>query len=180
MPSHRDTRPTSDRVREAALSLIATWAGTGGEPAERMLTGISFLDLYAGSAAVALEAASRGAAPVTAVEHDRATADVARGNVRATGLGVAVVVAKAEKFVAERAPLAYDVVWADPPYALATDLLERLLRDVIRQGWLADRGLLVVERASRDRAVSWPDSVEETWDRRYGETTLYLATKGQT
>ncbi|MFZ0530391.1 MAG: RsmD family RNA methyltransferase, partial [Propionicimonas sp.] len=79
-PAHSATRPTTDRVREAAFSLIADWAGTAGEPGARMLAGLSFLDLFAGSGAVALEAASRGARPVLAVESDPATARLARGN----------------------------------------------------------------------------------------------------
>ena len=53
MPPHRDTRPTTDRVREAAFSLLADWAGTAGEPAARELAGLSFLGL--GQAAPAPE-----------------------------------------------------------------------------------------------------------------------------
>ena len=64
MPAHDRTRPTSDRVRESLFNLVADWAGTSGEPADGMLARFSFLDLYAGSGAVGLEAASRGAGPV--------------------------------------------------------------------------------------------------------------------
>ena len=83
-------RPTSDLVREAAFNLIAAWAGTVGEPAGDMLDRFSFLDLYAGSGAVALEAASRGAAPVLLVESDARTAALARRNVTTLGLPVTV------------------------------------------------------------------------------------------
>jgi 16S rRNA (guanine966-N2)-methyltransferase len=65
-PPGEATRPTSDRVREALFSALEAELGT--------LHGLRFLDLYAGSAAVALEAASRGAEGVTAVESDRRTA----------------------------------------------------------------------------------------------------------
>ncbi len=158
--------------------MISDWAGTAGEPAERMLAGLSFLDLYAGSGAVALEAASRGAAPVRAIEHDRATADLARGNARLTGLEVTMVTARVERLVSAPAPLSYDIVWADPPYALPAAAVDAVLRDLVGHGWLAEGGLVVVERSSRDKPVSWPESVLERGIRSYGETTLYFATKG--
>jgi 16S rRNA (guanine966-N2)-methyltransferase len=86
MPSGERTRPTTDRVREALFSAIAAWLGTSAEPAERSLAGLAFCDLYAGSGAVGLEAASRGASPVLLVERDPRTAQVARGNSEALGL----------------------------------------------------------------------------------------------
>lgn len=180
MPAHRATRPTSDRVREAAFSLIAGWAGTGGLPADEMLEGLSFLDLYAGSGAVALEAASRGASPAMAVEADRGTADVARRNANDTDLAVRILVGKVEKVLAAPPSHPFDVVWADPPYAMPTPEIEQVAARLIRSGWLAPGGLVVLERSARDRPVSWPDCVEETWNRGYGETTLYFATKGGT
>jgi 16S rRNA (guanine966-N2)-methyltransferase len=175
-PAHSATRPTTDRVREAAFSLIADWAGTAGAPAEEMLAGLSFMDLFAGSGAVALEAASRGAAPVVAVESDQATARIARGNAQAIGLPVTVLAATVEKILAGE-PSRFDVVWADPPYAVPGERLAPVLAAAER--WLADDGLLVLERASRDEAPQWPPFVTDSWQRRYGETTLYFATKGR-
>jgi len=177
-PAHSATRPTSDRVREAAFSLIADWAGTAGEPAEEMLAELSFLDLYAGSGAVAIEAASRGAVPVLAVESDPATAKLARGNALDTGLAVTVLAATAERTVAVPATKSYDVIWADPPYALANERLTAVLQSALDNGWLVADGLLVLERASRDAAPLWPAQMTESWQRRYGETTLYFATRG--
>ena len=63
MPSGRNTRPTTDRVREAVFSAVAAWAGTADRPPEEALAGLAFCDLYAGSGAVGLEAASRGRGP---------------------------------------------------------------------------------------------------------------------
>lgn len=166
-PPGARTRPTTDRVREAVFSAIESWAGTG-------LAGLSFLDLYAGSGAMALEAASRGAAPVMAVESDRRTAEVVRGNARSLGLGVEVRAGSVEALLAAEPPRAYDVVWADPPYPVTTDHLEKLLGGIWASGWLAADGLLVLERASRDRAPVWPEGVDG-WSRRYGETTIYYA-----
>lgn len=178
MPPHRDTRPTTDRVREAAFTLIADWAGTAGAPATEALAGLSLLDLYAGSGAVALEAASRGASPAWAVERDRGTAEVALRNVRTVGLAVTVVTRSVGRFLAAPAQAAFDIVWADPPYDLAEAELADVLAAVVEGGWLADRGLLVVERSARGAAPTWPGAMEESWNRGYGETALHFAMKG--
>lgn len=178
MPAHRDTRPTTDRVREAAFAMIADWAGTAGEPADQALAGLSFLDLYAGSAAVALEAASRGASPVWAVERDRGTSEVARRNVRESGLDVTVVTRPVAGFLGGPPPAAFDVVWADPPYDLDHVELDRVLAAVDEDGWLAPRGLVVVERSARGVAPAWGPRMEDSWNRDYGETVLHFAMRG--
>jgi 16S rRNA (guanine966-N2)-methyltransferase len=174
-PDHPGTRPTSDRVREAAFSLITDWAGTAGEPPETTLHGFSFLDLYAGTAAVALEAASRGAAPTWAVEADQRAVAVARRNVADTRLDVRVLAGRVERVLTGAAPVPFDVIWADPPYAVGPEALNPVLEAAFGGGWLAADGLFVLERASRDEPPSWPDQIAENWLRRYGETTLYFA-----
>src|SRR6478735_4951588 len=106
------TRPTSDRVREALFSAIESWCGS--------LRGLRFLDLYAGSGAIGLEAWSRGAGVVTLVEQDRRTAALVRDNARTIGFSKAVVVASSVAGTLRRSPAApYDVVFLDPPYPLA-------------------------------------------------------------
>ena len=176
MPAHRDTRPTTDRVREAAFSLLADWAGTAGQPAEAELSGLSFLDLYAGSGAVALEAASRGAAPVWAVERDRGTAAVAERTAAQAGLPVKVVARPGTAFLAG-APRRFDVIWADPPYDLPDADLNPVLAGL--DEWLAHRGLVVVERAKRSGVPLWPAIMEDSWKRDYGETALHFAMRGE-
>jgi 16S rRNA (guanine966-N2)-methyltransferase len=176
-PASSATRPTTDRVREAAFSAIADWAGGGGQPAEQMLAGLSFLDLYAGSAAVALEAASRGAGCVVAVESVGPVASLARENARSCGLAVQVISQRVEVWLASGVPTSFDVVWADPPYGLANAHCAPVLAQVADR-WLASDGLLVVERSSRDEPVEMPAGLTERWQRRYGETVLYFAMKG--
>lgn len=173
------TRPTTDRVREAAFSAIADWAGTGGQPAETSLAGLGFLDLFAGSAAIALEAASRGAAPVVAVEADAKAAAVARGNVAEVGLPVDVATSTVERWLAGRESSGFDIVWADPPYELPNDRLGQIIETVVASGWLVPGGLLVLERSSRDSAPSLPATMTLTWQRRYGETMLHFAMEDQ-
>ena len=177
MPSGDRTRPTTDRVREALFSAIASWAQTSTRPADQALAGLGFCDLYAGSGAVGLEAASRGADPVLLVEADRRTAVVARGNAAELGLPAEVQTTRVETLLGLPAPATFDIVFADPPYEVSTDLLDRHLADLVDRGWVADRGLVVVERSRRTPGLSWPAAVAETWERRYGETVLYYGAR---
>ena len=174
-PGQLTTRPTTDRVREAAFSAIVDWAGAGGQPAESALAELGFLDLFTGSGAIALEAASRGARPVVAVESDPKAAAVAKANAASLGLGVDVATASVERWLSGRAASAFDVVWADPPYDLSGERLGEIVNTVVTDGWLAPGGLLVLERSSRDPAPPLPPTMTLSWHRRYGETMLYFA-----
>lgn len=154
---------------------MADWAGTVGEPAENLLARFSFLDLYAGSGAVALEAASRGAGPVAAVEADRATAALIGANARATRLAVEVHPVTVAAFLAGPAT-PFDIVWLDPPYDLPSPVVAAVVARVA-EVWLAADGLVVVERSRRDDAFVWPSRFVNQWSRRYGETTLFFASQ---
>ncbi|TWG98359.1 16S rRNA (guanine966-N2)-methyltransferase [Nocardioides sp. J9] len=171
-PKGEQTRPTSDRVREALFSAVEAWAGS--------LHDLRFLDLYAGSGAIGLEAWSRGVAAVTLVEADRRTADLVRANARSVGCDVAEVVARSVASVlAEPARSPYDIVFADPPYPLADDAVAADLAALVAHGWLADGALVVVERSRRSPEPAWPDGLEPLPGKRrlkkYGETHLWLA-----
>lgn len=171
-PKGAATRPTTDRTREALFSALASWFDTADGDAEAQLTGVAFLDLFAGSGAVGLEAASRGAAPVVLVERDRATARLIQDNASATGLAVDVRAARAEAVAADPGGR-FDLVFLDPPYDLPTEKIEELLA-ALAGGGLARRGLVVVERSSRDRPPEWPPGFTDAWHRGYGETTLHF------
>ena len=165
-PTGESTRPTSDRVREALFSAIDAALGS--------LTGLRFLDLYAGSGAIGLEARSRGAGVVTAVEHDRRTAALIRENARALGMGgVDVVTGSVPRVLAHPPRAPYDVVFLDPPYHLETARVVADLHALVVQYWLAAGALVVVERSSRSGDLGWPDGLEGLRSRRYGETMLW-------
>lgn len=178
-PTHSLTRPTTDRVREAAFSVIADFFDNGGTAAAESLVGFSFCDLYAGSGAVGLEAASRGAARVLLVERDKRTAALARANATDLGLGqvVSVVSAGVEKLVETPPAVPYDVVWLDPPYEVASDTVNLVVSRLCDSGWLGSNALVVVERSTRTDPVSWPAQLPDRWTRRYGETTLHFGAK---
>jgi 16S rRNA (guanine966-N2)-methyltransferase len=168
VPGGRDTRPTSDRAREGLFATIASMLGS--------LDGARVLDLYAGSGAVGLEALSRGAEHVLLVEHGARAARVIRENIEAIGLPGAVLAADRVERMLARGPAdghRYDVVFADPPYALADAAVSQVLSLLAGQGWLAPGALVIVERATRSGPVIWPDGLVPDRARRYGEATFW-------
>lgn len=168
-PAGSGTRPTSDRVREALFSTVEAWCGS--------LAGLRVLDLYAGSGAVGLEAWSRGAEIITFVESDRRVAATVRSNASVLGCRAATVVRASVSAALSRAPdTPYDLVYLDPPYPLETDVVEADLVALVAQGWLTDGALVVVERGTRGRSMTWPDGLAPYREKSYGETKLWYAT----
>jgi 16S rRNA (guanine966-N2)-methyltransferase len=154
-PKGMDTRPTGDRVREAAFNLIGP------------VDGASVLDLYAGSGAMGLEALSRGAERAVFVESDREACRAIDRNLEKLRLtGARVVCADVLRFLAsERAE--YDLVLVDPPYEMVESLQMRL--SPYLPAVLAGDGLLVFESSARDE----PDlPLRKRTSRRYGSARL--------
>jgi 16S rRNA (guanine966-N2)-methyltransferase len=154
-PKGSATRPTSDRVREAAFNLIGP------------VDGASVLDLYAGSGALGLEALSRGAAKAVFVESDPEACRTIERNLEKLRLtGARVVCGDAIAFLTiERQR--YDLVLVDPPYELTDhSALARYL-----PGVLAEDGLLVLETAAK---VEPQLPLERRTSRRYGAARLTL------
>ena len=154
------TRPTGDRVREAAFNLIGP------------VDDATVLDLFAGSGAMGLEALSRGARRAVFVEHDRAACRAVNANLDKLALTGATVLCQDALFALRHERTAgrrYDLVLVDPPYedyeALQTTLSE-LLPPV-----LAEDGLLVVETGAK---VEPELALETVTSRRYGAARLTL------
>jgi 16S rRNA (guanine966-N2)-methyltransferase len=168
VPAGRSTRPTADRAREGMFATVLAVRGA--------LDGAGVLDLYAGSGAVGLEALSRGASDVLLVESDPRAASVIRRNIEAVRLpGARLVTDRVERVLARGpgdGPLR-DVVFADPPYAVADDEVHRVLASLHVRGWLAPGALVVVERATRGGAFAWPAGYTPERSRGYGEATLW-------
>lgn len=164
-PSGDRTRPTSDRVREALFSAVESANGT--------LSGLRFLDLYAGSGAVGLEAMSRGAAAATLVEHDRRSAALIRENADALTFSAEVVTATVDRALRHPPTSAYDVVYLDPPYTMSVERVVADLSALVAHGWLVADALVVVERSTRDPELAWPTGFRPERLKKYGETTLW-------
>jgi 16S rRNA (guanine966-N2)-methyltransferase len=150
-PDGDDTRPTSDRVREAIFNSLASMDA---------LDDAKVLDLYAGSGALGIEALSRYAAHCTFVERARPALDAIRANLNVTGLSerADVVVADAMTFVSQGKAADFDLVLADPPYDFSQ--WEVLLQAVSAP--------LVV--AESNRPVTPPKGWEVLREKRYGRT----------
>jgi 16S rRNA (guanine966-N2)-methyltransferase len=170
VPKGDSTRPTSDRVREALFSLLESRGA---------VLGAAVLDLFAGSGALGLEAASRGAADVVLVDSSRQATEAARANVVALGMPrVSVVLAAVQRHLEGRPSRPADLAFLDPPYTLGEDALGEVLA-ALAQGWLAPEALVVVERSGRSPEPRWPDGLSRSIVRRYGGTTLWLAAPGK-
>lgn len=179
------TRPTSDRVREAIFSALGSWG---------LIEGCRVLDLYAGSGALGLEAASRGASAVTLVEKHPQAAQVAGRNARTvlgafarggsgSGSGSAPAVDVVRQSVQtfldglrmeERDPEPrWDVALLDPPYDLGEAELTANLEALAP--FVAPDGVVLVERSTRSPEPAWPAGLTLLREKRYGETALWWA-----
>jgi 16S rRNA (guanine966-N2)-methyltransferase len=165
------TRPTSDRVREAIFSALE---------ARDALEGAYVLDLYAGSGALGLEAASRGAASVTLVEKASGTTQLCRKNAEAVlraapkrdAVKIRVTGQPVQAFLAG-AGIQYDVVFLDPPYDLGDVELGHNLEAL--KPLLTENAIVVVERSSRSPEPNWGTALELTRRKDYGDTTVWYA-----
>jgi len=168
VPAGRSTRPTSDRAREGLFSTVVAILGS--------LTGVTVLDLYAGSGAVGLEALSRGASDVLLIEGDSRASAVIRRNIAIVDLPGARLVNDRVDRALRRGPgeaSRRQLVFADPPYSMADDELAATLAVLAERNWLAAEALVIIERDARSGAPTWPAGYAEDRSRRYGETTLW-------
>lgn len=160
------TRPTSDRTREAMFSTLA---------AMMSLDGARVLDLFAGTGAVGLEALSRGAQAAVFVENNRHALDVLRCNIEIVGLPGATVIARSVAQVATAdAGGEFDLVFADPPYALADEKLRQLVEALLASGSIAPDGVVVIERSAHGAVGDWAhDCLTPVSEKRYGDSLLW-------
>ena len=156
-PKGLATRPTGDRVREAAFNLIG--------PVEDARV----LDLFAGSGALGLEALSRGASSVTFVESNRAACRTIADNLAKLKLTGARVTCGDAVWAVRRDSGTYDLILVDPPYEAWSDLEAKLAQHLPRL--LAPDGLLVVETGQRTEP-QLPLPIRTS--RRYGSARLTL------
>ena len=157
----RDVRPTAGKVREALFDTLRD-----------RVAGSVFVDMFAGTGSVGLEALSQGARHVYFVENDRRALDVLRANVRHCGFEpqATVVAAELPKGL-ERLPVTphADVIFMDPPYA--SDLARATLGALDEHGLLSFGALVVWQHAARRAPDALPGQ-ELVLTKRYGNTQL--------
>ncbi len=164
-PDGRDLRPTSARVREALLSILA-----------HRIEGARVLDLYAGTGALGLESLSRGAGQVVFVDNDVASTRILRENIARCGYNnqCMVISQDVETFLTSPpsfgGPPTFDLVFVDPPYH-TTDLA-RLLERLSLRGKIAAQGTIVLEHFFKQTVPNRTGDLVQTRQSRYGDTML--------
>jgi len=175
-PPGEIARPTASRVRLAVMNLLAP-----------ELPGCRWLDLCCGSGVMACEAIQRGADAVVAVEQDRRIAAIAKENLEAVAQGTAskshfrVHCSDVKRWLSKGAGAsadsarggdwAFDLIYADPPYAAG--LYGAIATGVSRGGWLKPSGLMVWECASA-KPPNLPAGWQLADQRRYGSTSVMI------
>ncbi len=158
-PDTRDTRPVTDRAREAVFSSLGS-----------RVEGAIVADLYAGSGSFGLESLSRGAVSATFVESGRKALAALAKNIEVLGIGGTVVASPVRPFL-ERCKERFDLVFIDPPWPLVTEELEadfRLLDELLKP-----EGEVVASRRHSDRAPQPPETWRVATDKRYGDTRIF-------
>lgn len=163
------TRPTSDRSREGLFSSLQVRFG---------FEGATVLDLFAGSGALGLEAASRGADEVVLVETDPQAVGIIRANMAVVRHpGTTVVEMKASTYLAQAPAEHFDMVLADPPYTLTDEAVREML-EALRPA-LIDGAAVVVERHVASPETDWPaefvPTTQKLKKRTYGIARMDMA-----
>jgi 16S rRNA (guanine966-N2)-methyltransferase len=176
-PRGLDTRPTSDKVKEALFSILAGMIGP--------LDGNSVLDVFAGTGSLGIEAMSRGAAQAVFIDTGREAATVLAKNLEATGFSdrsmIMIQDFRAAVTRLERAGRNFQLVFLDPPYGKG--LLEKSLEQLAASSMLDEDAVVVAELSTREEIGSSFGTLRQCDRRVYGDTALIFFTmtrKGST
>jgi len=170
------TRPTSDRAREGLFSSLISTFGT--------LDGLHFLDLFAGSGAVGVEALSRGAGLVESIESNSESAQVCEKNfgllLNQPNLGkFKVHETTTFEYINHLANKQFEIIFLDPPYEVANIEIEKILRKILSGNLLGKFGVIAIERDAKAAAFTWPDGLQEVKVRSYGQGAIHYGTHSQ-
>jgi 16S rRNA (guanine966-N2)-methyltransferase len=157
-PETPDTRPVTDRVKEAVFSSIGDW-----------VVDADVADLYAGAGSFGLEALSRGARSAVFVENGARALDALKKNIGTVGLGGEVSPVKVRQFL-EVNQKSFHLVFIDPPWPLPTEELEADF-DLLDRS-LVDQAEVIASRRHSDRVPSPPENWRVATEKRYGDTRI--------
>jgi 16S rRNA (guanine966-N2)-methyltransferase len=168
------TRPTTDRTKEAIFSKLEAWG---------VLDGVRVLDLFAGTGALGIEALSRGADELVAVE----SAGPASVSINRTldllkhsrswdsrTMKARVMHKRAERMASGYEGPAFGLIFADPPYVFSTEACNGLIADLTSSSMVDEQTVMVFERSARSEALTMPEGWQVASQRQYGETEVYF------
>jgi 16S rRNA (guanine966-N2)-methyltransferase len=165
-PEDERVRPTSDRAREGLFSSLESAYGS--------LSELYFLDLFAGSGAVGVEALSRGVELVHAVEEE--VSELATSNFQLVNNAVGsykVFKNRAKRFLESDLALKYDIIFMDPPYDVTNEEITELIEIIKKRNLIQVRGIITIERASKSKPFPWPEGMECEKVRSYGQGSMF-------
>ena len=168
VPNSDAIRPTQDRVRESVFNIIQCEIG-----------GAKFLDLFAGSGAVGLEALSRGASSATFVEMNRRHLVVLSENINLLcqsqpSTSTSIIASDVYKWIASYSGPGFDNAFADPPYALGEEKgYASVLKTLAEQNVVKTDGMFIAEMTAVQKAEETP-GWDLLRDRTYGKTRICI------
>ena len=164
-PDGLKTRPTSDRVKEAVFSMI-----------QFQIEGGKFLDLFAGTGQMGIEALSRGAAFAVFVDGWKDACQLVRENLKLTKLADKAKVVNSDYLsYLQTCKEKFDIVFLDPPYAEI--FLENALNKISEIDILSDRGIIICERPAEKQLDLEISGLQRYKDSRYGKTWITVYRK---
>lgn len=161
LPAGRKTRPTSDRIKEALFNLLPD------------VEGLRFLDLFAGTGSVGMEALSREASQTVFVENDRLCIDAIQRHLERFGLsGYRCLTVTSERGIQKLSQEneCFDVIFMDPPYDAGH--VGKTLLQIVAAGILAESGIVAVQHSIREPDDAAARSLMRINHRRYGDSAL--------
>lgn len=163
-PEGRETRPTTERVREAIFSIL------GGD-----MTGDVVLDVFSGSGAMALEAISRGAESAVMFDSSRQAGNIIRKNIAALGYGgkARFINREWKPALAGISGVQFTVVFIDPPYKRVEEYMA-VITELKARDLLTDGAHLVLEHELKTAWAEFPEGFEPLKPHKYGETAVTL------
>ena len=165
-PEDDRVRPTSDRAREGIFSSLESEYGS--------LSDLYFLDLFAGTGAVGVEALSRGVSIVHAVEEEVSELTAANFALVNNPVGkFQVFKNRAKRFLESDKALRYDIIFMDPPYDVENSEITEMLQIIADRNLIQPRGIIAIERATKSEPFEWPEGMSGEKVRSYGQGSVF-------
>ena len=164
-PKGLDTRPTSDRVKEALFNIVSS----------RVLEA-RVLDLYAGSGALGIEALSRGARRAVFVDSSAKAVDAIHKNLSKTALSKKAMVLEMttqnflKNFISQSEQ--FELIFLDPPYKIGSNVLNSIFKELVASNIINNDGLVVLEHSSKRAPVCLKEELKLKFTRKYGDVSL--------